>query len=368
MTPIVVVGLVGFLVLVAGLLWLLYQLFRGQSRLVVKQEYVLDQLQDLERALMSLSPQAGQQAPPALGIGADAPEFSLPDLSGRERTLQEFLGGPLVVAFFSPSCSFCLDMAPRLGQLPENGPRVLVISRGGADENRRLAVDHKWGCDVLLDSKGEAAQAYGATGTPTGYRLDADGRVASELAVGAEALLALVKPDEGVEKTLTAESLREKQDAAFQRAQKAGLSLTESHLNRQGLEPGAKAPEFVLPDLDGKKRSLASFLDKSVLLVFSDPQCGPCDALAPELVRLHEAHRDDGLRVVMVSRGDPIDNRAKAHKHGFPFPVLLQRHWEVSKDFAMFATPIAYLIDRSGTIAKPVAVGRNAILGLVEPS
>jgi peroxiredoxin len=70
----------------------------------------------------------------------------------------------------------------------------------------------------------------------------------------------------------------------------------------------------------------------------------------------------------LVSRGDPEDNRAKAQKHGFPFPVLLQKRWEVSKDFAIFATPIAYLIDRTGTIAKPVAVGPNAILGLVEPS
>jgi hypothetical protein len=34
----------------------------------------------------------------------------------------------------------------------------------------------------------------------------------------------------------------------------------------------------------------------------------------------------------------------------------------------MFATPIGYLINQNGKIAKPVAVGSSAILGLVEQS
>ena len=70
----------------------------------------------------------------------------------------------------------------------------------------------------------------------------------------------------------------------------------------------------------------------------------------------------------MISRGNPDVNREKALKHGLPFPVLLQKHWEVSKDYAMFATPVGYLINQNGRVAKPVAVGGKAILGLVEPS
>jgi peroxiredoxin len=366
MTPIVEVGLVGPWVLVAGQSWLLYRLLRGQSRLLVHQQNLQDQLQDLEGGLTSLLQQASQPPPPPpLAIGDPAPEFSLPDLGGRERSLQDFLGQPLVLNFFSPACSFCLELAPRLGQLPENGPRVLVISHGDSDENLRLAKDHKWRCDVLLDSTGQVMQAYRAGGTPTGYSLDADGRVASELAVGADALLALITTHANGKGTLSAESLLEKQQAALERARQAGLSLTETRLNRQGLAPGVKAPAFTLPDLKGEKRSLASFLDKRVLLVFSDPNCGPCDALAPELVLVHQRHREDNLRVVMISRGDPEANRAKALEHRFPFPVLLQKQWEISKDYAMFATPVGYLIDPSGEIAKPVAVGRNAILALV---
>ena len=44
--------------------------------------------------------------------------------------------------------------------------------------------------------------------------------------------------------------------------------------------------------------------------------------------------------------------------------MLLQRRWEVSKEYGIFATPVGYLIDEEGVIAKDVAVGSDAILRL----
>jgi peroxiredoxin len=369
MNSIVDVGLVALWLLVAGQTWLLYRILSEQRNLAGHQANLESHLQDVENALMSLPVQAqAQQAPASLDVGVAAPDLSLPDLNGKIHNLKEFLGGPLVVCFFSPTCGFCLELAARLGQLPEGSARTLVITTGNADDNLRLAKQYGWRCDVLLDSSGEAIRAYKIPGTPAGYLLAADGRVASEIGVGVEAVLALATSSGGGQDSLTPELLREKQEKARQRAQNAGLGLTESRLKRDGLEPGVKAPEFVLPDLSGKKRSLSSFLDKRVLLVFSDPNCGPCDALAPDLVRLHREYLSDGLRVVMVSRGDPAANQAKAQKHEYPFPVLLQKQWEISQQFAMFATPIAYLIDTDGVVASPVAVGKDAILGLVKPS
>jgi peroxiredoxin len=243
---------------------------------------------------------------------------------------------------------------------------MLVIAHGDADANLRLAGEHKWRCDVVLDSTGQVTRAYKIGGTPSGYLLDANGQVASQLAEGADALLGLVPAPTDDAESLTSDSLRQKEQTAVERARRAGLSVRESGLNRQGLDPGTVAPEFALSDLEGVQRSLNSFLDKRVLLVFSDPNCGPCEALAPDLVRLHRHHADNNLRVVMISRGDPQANLEKARKHEFPFPVLLQKHWEISKDYAMFATPIGYLINRDGTIARPVAVGSNAILDLID--
>jgi hypothetical protein len=67
----------------------------------------------------------------------------------------------------------------------------------------------------------------------------------------------------------------------------------------------------------------------------------------------------------MISRGEPRDNRAKVMEHGLTFPVVLQQHWEISRRYAMFATPIAYLIDEAGVIVHDVAVGEDAIRKLL---
>src|SRR5206468_1306839 len=59
--------------------------------------------------------------------------------------------------------------------------------------------------------------------------------------------------------------------------------LSTSRLLRDGLPAGTPAPAFRLPRLDGGAVSLADFSGRRLLLVFSDPECGPCSALAPEL-------------------------------------------------------------------------------------
>ena len=67
----------------------------------------------------------------------------------------------------------------------------------------------------------------------------------------------------------------------------------------------------------------------------------------------------------MISKGEPKENRAKVKEHGLTFPVVLQQQWEVSRRYAMFATPIAYLINEQGVIAADVAVGVEPILALL---
>jgi len=359
-------------VLIALETWLLYLFIRRHGRTLLNQEEFRDRLAAIERALQTLSAaqtsgapdahdHAAPEAPAGLPIGTPAPAFALPDLSGRERKLDDYLGKPLLVAFFSPTCGFCLEMAPRLGQVPVDGSRVLLVSTGKGDELNRLAQENKWRFDVVLE-QGQVSGAYRIGGTPMGYLLDSEGRIASDLAVGADAVLNLLSHGKD---GLTAESLRAKEAAAAERMRAAGLAIRQTTINRQGLPAGTAAPDFTLHDLNGAQRSLQQFRGKRVLLVFSDAACGPCDALAPDLVRLYEQQRGSNVEVVMVSRGGAEANRAKVEEHGFTFPVLLQNHWEVSKEYAMFATPVGYLIDEKGVIAKGVAVGGEAILQLV---
>jgi peroxiredoxin len=140
-------------------------------------------------------------------------------------------------------------------------------------------------------------------------------------------------------------------------------SLTGSKIKRDGLKAGTSAPEFCLPRLDGGELSLSELRGKLVLLVFSSPHCAPCNMLAPTLQKFHRKHPE--LELVMVSSESLDENRAKVKEHGLAFPVLLQKHWEVSRDYAMFAAPVAYLIDKAGIVAADVAVGVDGVLDLM---
>ena len=83
-----------------------------------------------------------------------------------------------------------------------------------------------------------------------------------------------------------------------------------------------------------------------------------------ETERLHRSSSD--LQVLVVSRGDLEINRMKVAEHRLTFPVVVQHRWEVSREYGIFATPVAYLIDEQGVIVAEVAVGGDAIFALAK--
>ena len=145
-------------------------------------------------------------------------------------------------------------------------------------------------------------------------------------------------------------------------------SLSQSRIERNGLKAGSIAPGFNLPDLYGHTVTLESYRGHHVLLVFTDPHCGPCDALAPTLARLAREGHKRGLQVVMIARGAQEENRSKAEQFGFSFAVALQKHWEISRAYGIFATQVGFLIDEQGVIVRDVAMGADAIVALADES
>jgi peroxiredoxin len=226
-------------------------------------------------------------------------------------------------------------------------------------ENRQLVEQSGIRCVVLRQEQMEVAHQYRAQGTPMGYRIDPDGRIASELAVGAEPLLKLAD----LNAPLPAAKGTNGKGPPHKRKE-PDPSLARSRLNRSGLKAGTVAPDFRLPRVGGGELSLAELRGRAVLLVFSDPNCGPCDELAPRLQELHEERPD--LAVLVISRRDAEATAAKAAALGLTHPIVIQQQWEVSKQYGMFATPIGYLIDEQGFVVHNVAIGVEPILGLAE--
>jgi peroxiredoxin len=136
-------------------------------------------------------------------------------------------------------------------------------------------------------------------------------------------------------------------------------------LDSDGLAIGAPAPDFSLPGLDGSLLSLAAYRGRRILLVFVDPDWRSCTLLIPALEKIQQA--DSSVQVLMVSRGTLVANQTMLATPDIGFPVVRQRHWEVSRHYATFAIPAGYRIDEQGLIASRVATSHEAILALAQP-
>jgi peroxiredoxin len=146
-----------------------------------------------------------------------------------------------------------------------------------------------------------------------------------------------------------------------------GFALSpEAGNSTTGLAVGARAPGFRLDALDGETITLDRLCSagKPVLLVFTDPECGPCTQLLPTLGNWqleHAAH----LAIVNISRGSLEANRAKSAAYGVK-NLLVSSGGEVIQAYGAFAIPSAVLIRPDGTVGSTLALGEGAIGALIQ--
>jgi peroxiredoxin len=132
------------------------------------------------------------------------------------------------------------------------------------------------------------------------------------------------------------------------------LPLHARQASEIGTEVGRYAPQFELPDLDGRRISLESLRGQVVLLNFWSTLCAPCMAEMPSLNRLSTAFRDKGMQILSVA----IDSndalvREYVQKNALSFTVLLDKDKEVFfDDYAGPSLPSTYLLDRNGVIVE----------------
>lgn len=129
----------------------------------------------------------GYQPPEGLPLGAELASFGAPDLDGNTHALEELRGRKVLLVNWSPGCGFCKRIAPDLAELqPElraQGVELVLLTFGEVEENREVLLEAGLECTVFLHDG--SVDVFGAVGTPCAYLVDEEGKVASELAVGA---------------------------------------------------------------------------------------------------------------------------------------------------------------------------------------
>ena len=111
---------------------------------------------------------------------------------------------------------------------------------------------------------------------------------------------------------------------------------------------GRKAPEFKLPGIDGKTRSLADVKGPNgTLVMFICNHCPYVKAVADRIARDAKALRDLGIGVVAINANDPtthpedsFDNmKVFAESHGFAFPYLFDESQDIARAYDAACTP-----------------------------
>ena len=134
----------------------------------------------------------------------------------------------------------------------------------------------------------------------------------------------------------------------------------------EGLPIGAIAPDFELPDINGKIVEFEHLLAqaKPMLLLFVSPNCNPCAALLPE-IEAWQKELKGKLNFVFISSGKAKENLDKFAGESLK-QILLQNERETAELFGAQWTPTAVLINTDGKIASRIAAGDKAIRELVE--
>ena len=118
---------------------------------------------------------------------------------------------------------------------------------------------------------------------------------------------------------------------------------------------GTAAPNFSLPDTEGKTVGLEDFSDSPALLVmFICNHCPFVKHVREEIARLGREYQEKGVGIVGINSNDvenyPDDRPEKMAEEirtiGYTFPYLFDETQEVAKAYRAACTPDFYLFDR----------------------
>jgi peroxiredoxin len=137
-------------------------------------------------------------------------------------------------------------------------------------------------------------------------------------------------------------------------------SLYDALAMQRPVEP-TEAPDFTLPDVEGRPVRLRELRGKLVLLNFWATWCPPCRLEMPSMERLYQTFKQTDFAMLAVS----IDRQGVQVVKPFmeelklTFPALLDSKMEIARQYGLRGLPTTYLIDRDGRLIGAAVGGRD---------
>jgi DsbE subfamily thiol:disulfide oxidoreductase len=119
--------------------------------------------------------------------------------------------------------------------------------------------------------------------------------------------------------------------------------------NLQEMKDHPPAPDFTLPNLEGKKVALKDFRGKLLMVNFWASWCVPCREEMPAMERLYQTYKDLGFVILGVNIQDDKKSALSFVKElKITFPIAFDPKGEVGLLYGAWGLPATYLIDAKG--------------------
>lgn len=128
------------------------------------------------------------------------------------------------------------------------------------------------------------------------------------------------------------------------------------------IPPLTEAVDFGLPDLAGNTVRLSDYQGQPVVLNTWATWCAPCRLEMPDLDKLYQEYKDQGVVVLAVNIGESRDTVAGfIEEAGYTFPVLLDESASVVvQPYRISSIPATFFIDGEGRVAS-IRVGAMSL-------
>ena len=134
------------------------------------------------------------------------------------------------------------------------------------------------------------------------------------------------------------------------------------------VKTGEKAPEFALPDKEGKIVKLSDFAGKKVVLYFYPKDNTPgCSRQAAAFAELYQKFKKNGIEVIGISKDGVSSHKKFAEKYSLPFVILSDSELEVIKAYGVWQEKKLYGKVSMGVVRTTFVVDENGNIEKIMP-
>lgn len=125
--------------------------------------------------------------------------------------------------------------------------------------------------------------------------------------------------------------------------------------DKDKVQVGKAAPNFITTDLEGNTVSLKELQGKGVFLNFWGTWCKPCEKEMPYMNELYSSYKEKGVEILALNADETeIAVKNFADQYTLAFPIAIDKGQEILNTYGVGPLPTTFLIDKNGKVIRKI--------------